>query len=906
MLPRGIRRVFRLYRGRGDIEEDLDAEIAFHLAAKTEALVASGMNPAAARDEALRQFGDLRDARRQLAAIDRRDTDRRLFADRLEATWYDVRFAARGLLRTPGFTAVVVLILALGLGGTAAMFGVLDRLLLRAPIGVRDPEQVVRLYVRDAEAKKFVGSVLRASYLYQELNDYDSVRSVSAVAFVDGPSEVAVVDGAGAVHAQADLVTGTYFQVLGVRPAVGRALLPADDSPGSTPAAVVSHAFWTARYAGLPSVVGQVIHVMGRAYTIVGVAPRGFSGLSPRRVDLWLPARVAADDIFGPMLRNPNVRMYAFSAVARVRPGFTQEQVASELTLALRRHQPLEFKDPLQLLGPPATVVLGSIIPGRSQLQLGNVGESLRLSLVVGAVALIVCLIAMANVANLLLLRALRHRRETGIRLALGVSRWRLVRAVLAESLLLGFAAALIAAWVASAGGELLRKLLLQDQWAAPVFSVRVFGFVAVAAFLVGTFTGLVPAFLGGRPDVLAALRAGVRHSTWRRSRIRGAFLASQVALSVVLLAGLGLFARSIERATRVDFGIDARHLLVARTDQSTSKKSQVNVEDLLTRVRQIPGVRAAAAVQMALPMFSYGVSSLRAEGVASLPNSTREGGPFYSVIGPGYLEASGLQLLRGRMFAAGDFVAPATVALVSGEMARRLWPSGGALGKCLYIQIGKDMPPCSSIVGIIGNVRQSVSGPPLQQYYVPLGSDARFSGPEIAVRTFGDPDRLVGPLTSLLKAVEPDLPDQAVMTVPSRLEYEFHAWRLGTVLLGMFASLALLVAMVGLYSVVAFDGAQRTHEFGIRMALGAGGWNLAGLLVRQAVRYATVGALLGIGLALFAGRLVAKQLFETTPRDPVVLVGAGLLLLISALAACALPARSAATVDPRISLQAD
>jgi predicted permease len=786
------------------------------------------------------------------------------------------------------------------------MFGVLDRLLLRPPIGVGDPEEVVRLYVRDAEAKKFLGSGLRANYLYQELNDYDSVKLVSGVAFTDGPTEAAVADEAGAVHAQADLVTGTYFQVLGVRPAVGRPLVPADDSPGSAPAAVVSYDFWKARYAGLPSVIGQVIRVIGRAYTIVGVAPRGFSGLSPRKVDLWLPARVAADDIFGPVLRNPNVRRYAFSAFARVRPGFTQEQVASELTLALRRRQPLEFKDPLQLLGPPATVALGSIIPGRAQLELGNVGESLRLSLVVGAVALIVCLIAMANVANLLLLRALGRRRETGIRLALGVSRWRLVRAVLAESLLLGVAAAFVAAWVASAGGELLRKLLLQDQWAAPVFSVRVFGFVAAAAFLVGIFTGLVPAFLGGRPDVVAALRAGVRHSTWRRSRVRAAFLVGQVALSVVLLAGLGLFARSIERAMRVDFGIDVPHLLWASTARPTPKASPVNVEDLLARVRQIPGVRAAGAVQMALPMFSYGAAYLRAEGVASLPNSSSEGGPFYSQIGAGYFEASGLRLLRGRRFAPGEYVAPATVALVSEAMARWLWPAGDPLGKCLYIQTGKDTPPCSTVVGVTSDVRQSVSGPPLAQYYVPLGSDTRYSAPEIVVRTVGDPERLVAPLTSLLKTVEPDLPDQAVMTLPSRLDSDFRTWRLGTALLGMFAALALLVSMVGLYSIVAFDGAQRTHEFGIRMALGAGGWNLAGLMVRQAVRYATVGAALGIVLALFAGRLVAKQLFNTTPRDPVVLVGAGLLLLISALAACALPARSAATVDPRISLQAD
>jgi len=908
MLPRGIRRLFRLYRGHGDVEDDVAAEIAFHVETKTKALVAAGMIPAAARDEALRQFGDVKRARRELAAIDHRDTGRRLRADWLEAVWSDLRFAARSLARAPGFTAVVVLTLALGLGATAAMFGVLDRLLLRAPIGISDPGEVVRLYAKEGEPDTR-GQRLLGQFLFTEFDFFDQARSAAVAFGFHRAMPVPFDDAAGALDARAELVSATYFQVLGVRPALGRVLLPADDSAGSSPAAVISYALWQGRYGGLTSIVGRVIHVKRRAYTVVGVAPRGFSGLTPQSVDCWLPAGVAVEDVFGPGLRNPHTRYYVFDAVARVRPRFTREQVAGELTLALRRHQALLATGPFSAADPGATVVLGSIVPGRSQVELGRHDDSLSLSLLVAAVALIVCLIAMANVANLLLLRALARRRETGIRIALGVSRWRLLRSVLAESLLLAAVAGAAAAWIASAGGEVLRKLLVQEDWAAPLFGTRVFIFVALTAVVVGTLTGLVPALLGGRPDVLASLRAGVRLSAWRRSRVRGTLMIGQVALTMALLAGLGLFARSLARATQVDFGVDAGHLLVASTAREDPKAPPIDIDALLARVRHIPGVRAATAEEEALPMFSFGVSYLRAEGVASLPNNTSEGGPFYSLIGQDYLDAAGLPLLRGRTFALGEYTAPATVALVSAEMARRLWPAGDALGKCLYIttiQTGNDKPPCSSIVGIIGSVRQNVSEPPLMQYYVPLGSDPRLSAPDIMVRSVSDPARLVAPLTALLKTMEPDLPDGAVHTVPSLLDDQFRAWRLGTALFAMFGGLALLVAMVGLYSVIAFDGAQRTHEFGIRVALGARGWDLARLLLAQGLGYGVAGLALGLALVAVTGRLLASQLFHTSPRDPLVLAVVALLLLGAVVAACLAPARSAAAADPRSSLQAD
>jgi predicted permease len=871
----------------------LDEEIKGHLAMAARDHEARGESPDEAQFAARREFGN--------ATLVKEITRQSWGGVWLEQLGQDLRLAARSLARTPGFTATVVLTLALGLGATAAIFGVLDRLLLRAPVGVGDPEQIVRLFVREPHGGQ-LGTPLRSSFLYQELDVFDGADSIASVAFWGSTGRVPLKDDAGALDARATMVSGSYFQVLRVRFTVGRPLLPADDSASSPPAAVVSYALWKSRYGGSRAVVGSVIHIKERAYTVVGVAPRGFSGLSNQSVDLWLPVNVAADDLFGPMLYNPQIHMYAFYAAAHVKPGLAPARVAGALTLALRRHLPPEALAPLE---PQPTVVLGSVIPGRMQVELGRVGESLRLSLLVGAVALIVCLIAVANVANLLLLRAVGRRRETGVRLALGVSRGRLVRSVLAESLLLASVAGVVAAYVASAGGELLRKLVVGEDWAVPLAGARVFAFVALAAFVVGTLTGLVPAFLGRRSDAIASLRSGGRLSAWRRSRLRGLLMIGQAALTLVLLTGFGLFARSVERAQRVDFGMDVQHLLVAWPGNAEGKAPTFSFSDLLTRVRRLPGVRAAALEQQALPMASYGVRFMRAEGVASLPNNTAEGGPFFSEIGQGYLEAAGLHVLRGRSFAAGEYVAPAVVALVSAEMARRLWPDGSAIGKCLYIQMGKEQPPCSSIVGIVGNVRQGVSEPPLMQYYVPLAGEGEAYS-EIVARTAGDPEGLVAPLTAEIKELVPNLRDGAVIAITSILDHQFHAWRLGMALFAMFAALALLVAMVGLYSVVAFDGAQRAHEFGIRIALGARGWDVARLLLRQGVRYGLAGLVVGLALVLATGRLLATQFFDISPRDPLVLGGVGLLLLAAMLVACAVPARAAARADPRQALQAE
>ena len=918
MLPGGIRRLFRLFRGQGDVEGDLDAEIAFHLDTKTESLVAAGMSPEAAREEAVRLFGTVTAARRELAAIDHRDTGRRLRMDWLEAAWSDLRFAARGLARAPAFTAVVVVTLALGLGATAAMFGILDRLLLQPPIGVRDPGQVVRLYVRRAKTD-FFGSRFQRSFSLAEFGDFAGARSVSEVAFDAGrPLSVRLSDALGTARAQADLVSGAYFTLLGIRTVRGRPLLPADDSVGSPPAAVVSYGLWKGRYAADASIVGRLIHVNGSAYTVVGVAPPGFSGLSPQTVDLWLPVTVAGNDLFGAPTRffDWRVSNFGYGAVARVTPGSRPAQVAAELTLVFRRAQSLQPRTPFMPADSAAVVALGSIIPGRFRMTVGETGESLSLALLVAAVALIVCLIAVANVANLLLLRALGRRRETGIRLALGVSHWRLLRSVLSECLLLALLSGVAAAWISSAGGELLRKLLLQNTWAAPFFDLRVFAFVALTAFAVGMLTGLVPAFFGGRTDVLASLKAGVRLSGWRRSRARGGLMVAQVALTLALLAGFGLFARSLVKAERVNFGADVNHLVMLSPQRiergvtpAPSKMTSTVLDALLDRVRHLPGVRAAALGETAIPMWSNTVRPMRAEGVASVPNSTAGGGPYFGEIGPGYLEAIGLPLKRGRTFVPSEYVSPAAVALVSEEMARRLWPGQDVIGKCLYVQVdmmAKTQPPCSVIVGIVANERWDVSEPPLMQYYLPLPPDAAAGYPDIVVRAAGAPQPLVKPLTSLAKLVQPNLSDNAVFPLRSIVDRQVHQWTLASELLAMFGALALLVAMVGIYSVVAFDAAQRRNEFGIRVALGARAWDLARLMLGQGLRYAVIGGLLGFALVIVAGRFVASQLFHTSPRDPIALGATALLLLAATLVACALPARTAARADPRVSLQAD
>jgi predicted permease len=659
--------------------------------------------------------------------------------------------------------------------------------------------------------------------------------------------------------------------------------------------AVIGHGFWQRQFGGVRDVLGKTIGQGRVAYTIVGVAPRGFSGSTPERVDVWLPAQHAARASFG---AEWEVNSFVWQVVACARPGRTAAQAAAEGLIRLRAVRP----DPRYSAGGEyKRVQAGSIVPGRAPT---GPTTGLRLSYIVGGAAALVALIALANAAGLLLLRALRRRRETAVRLVLGVSRGRLLRAVAVESMLLALLAGAAACFVAAVGGELLRKLLLRVDWAVPVVDPRVALLTLGVSLAIGFLAGLVPGWLAGRPETVEALKAGIRDTGGRRAPARAALLVVQAGLSVALLAGLALYLRSFQRARAFDFGPDVDQLLVAELQEETQGRPGPMARDVseavASRVGALPGVQTVA-LSSSTPLWGAMMTVVRAEGVDSFPRGTH--GPYLVEAGPTYFAATGLALVRGRYFADQGPGGPRE-SVVSREMAS-LWRNGDAIGHCLYI--GPGAADCTRIVGVVRDLRMSLRDPaPGLIYYIPLAYGVMGIGARSLIVRAAAPARLVPAVRQIVAAMAGVRSPDAVRTLRDVVDPQYRRLRQGMALFGIFAGLAVVVAMIGIYSVVAYSVTQRTHEFGIRVALGARAPNLVRLVLGQALRYAGTGLMLGLVLALASGRYVAPLLYQTSARDPLALGAAAFALLLAAALACVVPARAAARADPRKALQAE
>jgi predicted permease len=865
-------------------EAELDEEIRGHLEMAARDRVARGESPEEARYAARREFGN--------ATLVKEVTRGMWSGAWLQDLGQDVRFAVRSLRRTPAFTAAVVLMLGMGLGAAAAMYGVLDRLLLRAPAHVRDPDRLYTVYVTHPG---FRGSSTTRGFLsWREFHLLtDGVGAVAAAAASTEPWREQFTLGAQGIRAQGVLASANYFDVLGVHPALGRFFLPEDSAAAASPAAVIGYGFWRRQFGADRSALGRTISHAGVTYTIVGVAAKGFSGATPQQVDVWLPAEHAGPAAFGRQWRDEGA---PWQLIARVKPGRTSTQAVAEGFLRLQAAPVSPRVGPRSYTGAQAA----SIIPGRAPTGLTS---GLRLSYVVAGAAALVALIALANAAGLLLLRALRRRRETAVRLVLGVSRGRLLRAVAVESMTLALVGGLAACGVASIGGELLRKILLRVDWAVPVVDLRAALLTLVACLIVGFGTGLVPGWLAGRPATVAALKAGMRDTGFRRGPARGILLVVQGALSVALLAGLALYFRSYQRARAFDFGPDVDHILVAPLQDQTPEWPGPVAPEVArlaaSRVAALPGVQAVALAN-SIQLWGYVAAPIRAEGVDSMPRGRN--GPYYVSASANYFAATGLRLIRGRLFVDQGPGGPRE-AVVSAEMARLLWPSTDALGRCLYI--GRNATDCTTIVGIVRNIRRELKDPePSLDYYVPLAHDV--DGAKALVVRSERPERLVRAVQDIVAATAGVHNLQAVRTLRDVVDPQYRLLRQGLALFGIFAGLAVLVAMMGVYSVVAYSVAQRAHEFGIRIALGARAPNLVRLVLAQALRYAVAGVAVGLTLSLIGARYVASMLFQTSSRDTMALLAAALALVLCSAAACVFPARAAARADPRQALQAE
>lgn len=899
-LPAGVRRLLRL----GGVQRDVDEELSFHFGEAVAELEASGWSRAAAAAEARRRFGDVATYRRQLQAIDRRRATRNQWAVRWDALGQSLRFAVRALLRSPGLTLGVVLAFALGIGANATMYSVIERLLLRPPAHIVEPHSVRRVYVE--EFASFMGERYTSeSHSFLTMSDLQPAASLVDVAAYS-VRQVTVGRGLEAEELPAVSVTANYFDLLGVRPLLGRFFTEEEESIGGPSQIVIGHNYWQRAHGGERSVLGRTIDFGYGPYEIIGVAPADFTGMDLTRVDLWLPLQGLAGKMSGTeWYEEPAGRNWQWvQVVTRLAPGVSDERARAEATaLHLAGYRTLIEQGEK---GDDARIVLAPVHEARGP---NATSESTVARLLLG-VALVVLIIACINVANLLFARTLRQSRELAVRLALGISRRRMFGQIVLEGVLLalvgGGAALLVARW----GGELVRSFLLPEVvWEQGVITRGVVLVVIVLSIFAGVMSGLLPALQAARGAVADTLRrAGAGGVTRTTSRVRIGLALLQTALSVILLVGAGLFVRSLDRARALDLGFDPKGLYYASAraprEAFTDEEVVRLYGDGAVRLARLPGVRAVG-VTSTLPFYSRRSVRLRAEGVDSIPVPA-SGGPYVHEVGYDYFAAMGLEIVRGRAFRDRDRGAAGRVALISARMAARLWPGQDPLGKCLFV--GRDETRCSAIVGVVEDSRNvEIAEAETFQYYVPLAQAQIGARPNLfLIRVARDRPELVLEIRRTISELDPRVRYASVEPMQSRIDPQTRSWQLGAMMLTVFGLLALLVAAIGLYSVLSFDVAQRTRELGLRAALGASTSRLLRMVVARAVAVTAFGVALGVLSALAITDRVEPLLFQIPPHDPLTFLAVIVALLLVAILASSIPGWRAARVDPNIALRAD
>ncbi len=889
----GIRRVLRISWSADALDRDVDDEIRFHLDERADELMRAGMPESEARERARAEYGDVEQSRREIATVDRRRTGAEHREEILMSFADDLRYAARSLARRPTLLVVTTLTLSLGIAANAIMFGVVDQLLLRPPAHVAAPNAVKRIYYRDMEGEKSNISPVTTYPVLTALRTY--APAFSDLAAFSFPGDYSLGRGREAQNVRAQLVSGNYFRLLGVRPLLGRGFTDDDDRiPVGSLVAIVSYGLWQ-RLGGDATVVGRRVLLQGKTFTVVGVAPRGFAGIDRERIDVWLPISSVANESMGPGWHNTAHNWWA-QIIGRVRADATPEVAAAQGTAAYRRLIG-EWKESFR--DSTSSVVLSSIIGTRTP---SGISRESKVSLWLIGVSAIVLLIACANVANLLVARTIERRREIAVRMALGVSRGRLARMLLTESALLALLGSLVALVIAYGAGRLVQNTLLPNiVWSESVVDARVFGFTLGVTVVCMLLAGFAPAIQGMSTKVSDGLKASSRQVAGGRGRLRFALLLAQAALSVVLLVGAGLSVRSLRNVVSREVGIDRDRVLQVTMPLSRFGFDSTQIEDIyrrgVERLRIVPGVAAVSVARLTVPMGSASASSFSVPGVK--PRNIPGGGPYNSAVTSGFFATVGATIVRGRDFTLAEEQSPARVLIVNEAVANAYWPNTNPLGQCA--KFGADSV-CSEVIGVVRNVLQfNVLRDDRAIVYAPPKHPGVEDAPPRAmlVRMSGDPATIIPLVRRELQALAPTMPFVQVRPYSELVAPQLQPWRLGATMFTLFGAIALIIAAVGLYSVMAYWVSQRTHEIGVRMALGATRSDVVRLVALQSSRAVVAGLVLGGGAALVASRWITDMLYETSAHDPVVYGGAALVLAAAAVVASIVPARRSTAVDP-------
>jgi putative ABC transport system permease protein len=815
---------------------------------------------------------------------------------RIEMIWQDLKYALRALKAKPGFTFVTLLTLAIGIGGTTAIFGAVNAVLLR-PLPYPDPDALVRVYKTSLKQPDRVGGTVsppdftdwrRDNGVFAELAAYDS--------------DTLALTGQGAAEViRIGEVTGAFFSVLGTRALYGRTITTQDDAMGGRDVVVLGHDIWARRFGSNPQIVGQTIQADGIQREVIGVMPPGVE--FPLRSELWIPLRFSARDL------ETQRGAHYIEVIGRLKPNVPIEAARAEMrTIATRLAQayPRTNRDNS-----------ASVHPLRESL-VGSVRQSMFVLLgAVGLVLLIVCV----NVASLVLIRGVSRGREMAVRVAVGAGRFSLFRGLLIESLVLGVtggaAGLVLAYWATTAIASLDPSIgvpLLNQTRLDVVVVAFAFGIAVLAAVLFGT----MPAWHATSiTDVVSRIReeAGSTTSDPKRQRTRGLLIVAETTLAVVLLVGAGLLTRSFVRLLAVDLGFSADGVQtfaigLPATRYGQPQLRQEFLETLLTRIATRPDVESAGAIT-GLPLTNtrFGISTSVIDGVRLSDDEQDRLTLQIRVITPDYFKTMAIPIKQGRAFTAADRIGSQPVLLINETAAQRIWPGGSALGHQIEIGTSFGMGrgrASGTVVGVVGDVRDyGPASRPAPTLFLAHGQWP-VDSMTIVAKSRGEPSALIEPLRALLREMDPDVPMYAVRSMPQIRDIAVAQPRLYLVLIGCFAITAMLLAAIGLYGVLAYAVGQRTREIGIRLALGARRTEVVRMVMSQAGKLVIVGVALGLFAALLASRLLRAQLFEVAPTDTVTYLLVAMGLLIVSLVASWIPARRASRIDPMTALRQD